>query len=195
MSENNDLTKLNKDLEKNQTSLKSKMNSLKDKITQFSKYKNQVILCDVSGSMASFVNNEDEDLTRAIDVVNTVLHNFKGCNLWEFSSPHSIHKVEVLSEPNSGTAMHTAFDVMKSQNYKEFILITDGQPDVPDAALKSAKGLKINIIYIGPQPTPKFLEDLARVTGGNFVDVELIKLGAANSTKELETKIRLMLNA
>jgi Mg-chelatase subunit ChlD len=81
---------------------------------------------------------------------------------------------------------------MKSEGKREIVLITDGQADDPAGALRSAKGLKIDIVYIGPKPAPDLLNDLANASGGSFVDIDLLHKGA---TLELENKVTLLLGA
>lgn len=60
-----------------------------------------------------------------------------------------------------------------------FFLISDGEPDDPDAALAVARQYraKINTIYVGPEIGcgRKFLEKLASVTGGASEVAELTK--------------------
>jgi uncharacterized protein with von Willebrand factor type A (vWA) domain len=74
-----------------------------------------------------------------------------------------------------------------------FIVVSDGQPDGPQEALQVAKTYKnkIDVIYIGPEDHPegrKFLEQLARTSGGQAV--------TADRAKELSATIsRLLLKA
>jgi len=177
--ENESLTKKSKDLldKLNNQSL-DKVNTLHDKIERMNKYKNTTLLCDVSGSMSAEIESEDKNspVKRAVDLVNEVLINFKGANIYEFST-HT-YKVRKLSEPNGRTNMACAFETIKSAGIKEIILLTDGMPDSQTTALDSAKGLIINIIYIGPQPIPEFLKMLAQVTNAKFTNVELIQQDA-----------------
>ena len=164
-------------------SLTTKISDLKTKIANMKKFSKNVLLCDVSGSMNTLVDYNDN--LRAIDILNNVLESFQGAQIWEFSN--GCNKANGRLTIKDSTNMTNAFNCMKANNFKEIILLTDGQPDDPVSALKAAKNLKINIIYIGPKPTPKFLRDLANSTGGQFENVELIMAG---STKELENKIR-----
>jgi len=174
-------------------SLASTVSSLKTKMERLNKFKDKIILADVSGSMATFVDESHE--IRAIDVVNHVLENFQGARLWEFSNRCKLAKNNKLSQPNSGTNMTEAFCVMKQEKFTQILLLTDGAPDDPISALTEAVGLKIDIVYIGPKPVPQFLLDLAKVGSNTFVDVELIKLDATEGSKQLENKIKGLLNA
>ncbi len=192
---NEDIIKKSKDLLEStkSTSLSERINSLKTKIAVMSHNKNTCLLCDTSGSMNSFVvNSEDNISKRAIDVLDNVLKNFVGANIYSFNT--TCKKVDSLPAPGGGTDLAGAFCTIKSDSIKELILLTDGQPDDEHAALKAAQKLKINIIYIGPAPTPQFLIKLAKITGGKFDSVELLLQGK-NADSVLENKIRGFLNA
>lgn len=70
-----------------------------------------------------------------------------------------------------------------------FIVISDGQPDNPDAALRIARKYanKIDTIYVGAERGPgrEFLERLAAASGGQHVTAEKVKELAASVTKLL----------
>lgn len=181
-----DLEKLKKDLEnKASTGFASKLSNLKSKISDMKSNSKHTLLVDVSGSMASIIHDK-----RAIEIVQEVLDNFVGAKIYEFNSNCKL--VTKLSEPRNGTAMHVAFEKLKADGIYEATLITDGAPDSESAALDAVKGLKLNIIYIGPDPMPSFLNRLAKYANGAITNVALLE---ANSNKALENKIRLMLNA
>lgn len=72
-----------------------------------------------------------------------------------------------------------------------FVLISDGEPDDPRAALNEAKKYqnRIDVIFVGPEAAPrgrKFLEELARVSGGQMI--------TKSAAKELASGVRLLLN-
>lgn len=73
------------------------------------------------------------------------------------------------------------------------VVISDGQPDSPEAALRSARAYKdstISCVYVGPEggPGQEFLAKLAKANRGQSVTAE--------KTKQLAQKIeRLMLSA
>ena len=173
-------------------SLSTRMTELKTKIARLKNTGQYTLLCDTSGSMDALVGDIKENI-RAIDVLGNTIASFPYAQIYEFNS--ACKKVTTLSQrPTGSTNLTGALEYIKIDNIKEIILLTDGQPNDEISALKAAQGLKINIIYIGPSPTPKFLKDLARVTGGGFDSVELIKLGA-EAEKILENKIRGFLSA
>jgi Mg-chelatase subunit ChlD len=72
-----------------------------------------------------------------------------------------------------------------------FILISDGEPDAPNAALMAAKLFtnKIDVIYVGPERSPAgrdFLTRLSKATGGQTV--------TADRAKELASSVTLLLS-
>jgi|GEM_PF-4534704 len=160
----------------------------KRKLSDLVKGGKYVILCDVSASMNEPVTDEG----RKIDVLIKVLENFPDAKIYEFSWGTKIVFGGTLSNPHGGTDLAEAFQSMKKFSHDEFILITDGMPDSARDALNESKGLKINIIYVGPQPVPDFLKDLAKATGGKFENVDLI---SANSSLVLANKIKGFLKA
>lgn len=186
--------KMNDDLDKRNTTLLSKIGSLKAKIEERKTMSKHVLLCDVSASMDGLVTGSDGE-ARAIDIVQSVVDNFAGANIYAFHS--SCDKVPQgstdIGQPRGGTQMHIAFQTMHMQGHKQLTILTDGQPDSPSLAIKAAKGLILNIIYIGPPPRPQFLEDLAKSTGGTFDTVELIN--SRSFKAELTSKIKGLLGA
>lgn len=186
--------KMNDNLDKQQTSLSAKISSLKAKIEERKTMSKHVLLCDVSGSMDSAVYGAD-GTARAIDIVQSVVDNFAGANIYAFHS--TCDKVPQgstdIGQPRGGTQMHIAFKTMHMHGHKQLTILTDGQPDSPSEAIRAAKGLVLNIIYIGPPPRPQFLEDLAKRTGGTFDTVELIN--SRSFKAELTSKIKGLLGA
>lgn len=186
--------KMNDNLDKRQTTLLSKTSSLKAKIEERKTMSKHVLLCDVSGSMGRMVTGSDGE-TRAIDIVQSVVYNFAGANIYAFHS----HCDKVpngstdIGQPRGGTQMHIAFKMMHMQGHKQVTLLTDGAPNNSTEAIKAAKGLVLNIIYIGPPPCPQFLEDLAKSTGGTFDTAELIN--SRSFKAELTSKIKGLLGA
>ena len=73
-----------------------------------------------------------------------------------------------------------------------FVVISDGQPDSPSAALAMAKDYqnRIDTIYCGPELSPfgrEFLVELAKCSGG--------KTTTAVCVKQLSTKVQMLLAA
>jgi hypothetical protein len=72
----------------------------------------------------------------------------------------------------------------------QFIVISDGQPDSPDEALKVARSYqnKISTIYVGPEAYPTgrdFLEQLAKASGGQSITADRAKELAAATERLL----------
>jgi predicted subunit of tRNA(5-methylaminomethyl-2-thiouridylate) methyltransferase len=92
----------------------------------------------------------------------------------------------------SGTNMQDALVFIKMADGCgiRLILISDGQPDDREGALRMARTFtsRIDVIYIGPPDGEgeRFLAELANCTGG-----VLVKTGAA----EIEKSARLLLNS
>lgn len=80
--------------------------------------------------------------------------------------------------------MHVAFMEVKAKGVKHIVLLTDGQPDSETMALKHAQGLIVDVIYIGPDPAPLFLEELAKSTNGQYGNNSLDDL------LKVESKVR-----
>jgi hypothetical protein len=181
--------------------LTSKITDLKSKIAARNEFKNMTLLCDVSGSMDEVLNDTDSDTyksygtVKAIDVLNDIVKDFDGARIFEFSSNCSLVKPGTVLYTKGSTNLAGAFKYIKLHNVTETILLTDGAPDHHLDALREAKGLKLNIIYIGPQPTPKFLLDLGNLKDNKIDSVELLKAGATRGKELIEAKIKGFLGA
>ena len=144
----------------------------------------ECLLLDVTGSMWGRPIERLREATRAFSKsVRRFCYN-ETC--WELASS------EEIPEPLNQNYEHIAFTHLKAQGIQHVIMITDGGSNSPEKSLKAAIGLKIDIIYIGPPPRPKFLEDLAKATGGSF---DNIKFDSDSASKLLNTKIRGLLPA
>lgn len=136
----------------------------------------ECLLIDTSGSMADHLG----DSRTRHSVMQDTLSNIEGYRRFSFNTNcKEIKSEDVLPRPSGGTNLALAFATVKAMNMAHIILVTDGQPDSEAAALDSAKGLKIDIIYIGPDPMPLFLKKLAEVSGGSYENIALNKAGAA----------------
>lgn len=154
---------------------------------------NPVLLLDTTGSMRT---GEDYWAThiRAIDRLREAIRPFRGLRrFWYNDDCRELMPGEEIPEPQGNNNEPKAFRLLKTLGIKNLILVTDGAPDSASESLRAAEGLHIDIIYIGPPPPPKFLEDLARKCGGSFDVVKFSTDGA----KMLESAIqkRLMIEA
>ncbi len=181
-------------------SLTSKITDLRTKINNRNQYKNMTLLCDVSDSMDGILHDSDSEFDsksniRAIDVVNDIVKDFEGARVFAFASNCSLVKQGATLHTSGSTNMAEAFRYVKNHGVTELILLTDGVPDSHLDALREAKGLKLNIIYIGPAPTPRFLQDLGKDFGNKIESVELLREGATKSKELIEGKIKGFLGA
>jgi hypothetical protein len=155
---------------------------------------------DVSSSMGDHLG---PPLTRKIDKLRELAARFPDTRKFEFSSSaREIQPGEQISDPQGGTAMHIAFNVARTGGVDHIILVTDGEPDSKELALATARGLRIDVFYVGPEgniDAQKFLQKLARSSRGVMPDGK----GATGTygktslsyTGELETSIRSLLPA
>lgn len=180
-------------LKKAQTSAIS--SSLLGRIKKIQESSKHNLLIDVSGSMEDEVYEDGKSRRESVtkrSILEDLLTKIPD-EVTKFAFSHTVQEFTgPLPFEGQGTRMAEAFYEMKARGKKEIVLITDGMPDNATAALHESKGLKIDIIYIGPQPRPAFLEELARKTSGSFTNINLIQKGA---TKELENKVQLLLGA
>jgi hypothetical protein len=145
----------------------------------------QCLLLDVSGSMA-----EDCEPGRSKwDALRKMLGNFFGVRMYAFASeciPCSMSIVGGLA-PGGTTDMAKAFRVIKRAGVGSLILITDGEPNDEEDALRAAAGLRIDIFYVGAGPRPSFLDRLAAACRGTAQTANLAK------PQELTAKIKPLL--
>ncbi len=189
----------NKDLLHDQTKINkaatSVASSLLGRIKKIHEAAGHTLLIDVSGSMEDEVYEEgksrNESTTKRAILEDLLTRIPEGITKFAFSE-NVIEFTGELPFEGNGTKMSKAFRHMKDKGKKEIVLVTDGMPDNAYTALQESKGLKIDIIYIGPQPRPDFLEQLANQTSGSFTNINLIQKGA---TKQLESKIQLLLGS
>lgn len=120
------------------------------------------LLLDCSGSMEL----KCRDGKQRIEHLREMVSEFEAERKFAFSS----HCEEVSDIPyaHGGTAMDLAFETIKAAGVSHAVIVTDGQPDNEESALKAAQGLKLDILYVGDGDPPKFLQRLATLTGGKF---------------------------
>lgn len=144
------------------------------------------LLLDTSGSMADYIGANQTKW----DELKKLAQQFTDIRRFAFSSNCTeLGPAEIIPYAAGGTSMGLAFDTVKIKGIKHLVMITDGCPDNPQGALQSAQGLKIDVFYVGPDPAPDFLKELARVTGGAYGKATLQARAA------LEAQVRKMLPA
>lgn len=120
------------------------------------------LLLDVSASMEEYIDSQE----RKIDALRRLAREFSRERQFVFS--HECVETRDIPEPYGSTAMHVAFEKIKAAGVRRAVLITDGYPDSELDAAKAARGLTLEIIYVGPQPEPPFLKKLAAATRGSY---------------------------
>lgn len=152
--------------------------SLRDKLrAKFSGVPfSKALLMDISGSM----------MGGPIERLREIAEDFKGVRRFTFSDYcKEVPMRDKIGGADGGTNMAGAFCSIKDAGILHCVLITDGQPNDKKSALHDARGLKIDIIYVGPEPRPKFLDDLAASTGGTTESVSLQSLAIEGKITKL----------
>lgn len=128
-----------------------------------------VVLADVSGSMA-----EPAGQKLKIDVLREAMQIAvpPGAVIIAFSStPQVVSSPTLLPAPGGGTALHLALEKAAQHQPRYTLVITDGRPDLPEAALQRAEALPgtLDVIYCGPDSDIEailFIRKLAQVGAG-----------------------------
>lgn len=154
------------------------------------------IACDGSGSMDSSTDNPGE---KRIDALRGVVYGLKAenKNFRTIIFETNVYESDIIPEPTGGTNMAAMFDYAREQDAAHLIVISDGQPDNAEFALRAAQRLvehgckRIDVFYVGPtgawaEGATKFMNDLAALTGANVGAVRF---------DDLENKVRLALTA
>jgi len=183
---------IKRNAEKVQNILSSKSHEKRAETGLLSKVKafssDKCLVIDISGSMGDRINNEQTKWS----VMNNIIKDIGGYRRFAFSEEcKELDREQNLPRPYAGTRMDRAFLKIKENNIKSIILVTDGMPDSQELALDAAKGLSIDVIYIGPQPVPDFLKKLTSLNNGVFANIDLLSAGGI---RVLENKIKGLLN-
>lgn len=165
--------------------------SLKDMVKKSKE--RPIMICDRSGSMAErVVGGPFSEGERKIDALRRILSNLRqeaDFLLMQFDNEASF--VDGIDEPRGGTNLAGALELAATKNARRYVLICDGWPDNPGAALAAAAKLPapLDVFYVGPETDTHgkaFMAELAKAGRGEF--------GAARlDQKELENKVRLAL--
>ena len=156
-----------------------------------------VILVDTSGSMASSDSRGGRSrYDVACDELRSLQESLPGkIAVLSFSGDVEFCPAGVATFMGSSTNMEKALKFAKLADVPgmRFILISDGEPDNPEATLAVAATYqcRIDTIFVGPEDMPagqRFLANLAQASGGQTV--------TADRAKELKSGIEtLLLNA
>lgn len=123
------------------------------------------LLLDISGSMRDSIGPNQTKY----DELCKLAADFTDVRRFEFNHHcREISPKDAIGYACGGTNLGGAFFTMKTAQVKHVVLITDGKPDSEQTALEHAKGLRIDIFYVGPDPAPEFLRILAQKSGGTY---------------------------
>jgi len=144
------------------------------------------LLLDISGSMSAELEPNYSKIQALSDIVAGVKGNPK---IFTFNSSVSEAFKDQQFYAKGGTLMAKALNHIKSLGFKKVVMITDGIANDPTLTLEAVEGLELQILYVGPEPKPKFLEALARKANGYCSQEDL------KNPKMLTEKIQLLLGS
>jgi hypothetical protein len=135
----------------------------------------RMVLADVSFSMSTRVDDGRRKIDVLREAVDAALRQVVA-RLFVFSA--DVREAQMIPEPEAGTNLAQALQAVRALDPGVTLLISDGLPDDPAAALLEAEKFRgvIDVMYIGPASDRKaqaFLRDLARKAGGNLHSVDL----------------------
>lgn len=139
-----------------------------------------VVLADVSGSMASPAwggRSKHDILAEAIAATAT------GHEVLAFAARVTlVTESAALPLPGGGTALHLALRVAHERRPGRILVISDGEPDDPSAALAAAAAFPgvIDVLYIGPDSNAaamRFLRSLAQAGHGRYEGSDIARAG------------------
>jgi len=130
--------------------------------------------------------DEDDGAGRRIDLLKKALAevvDIKSIPTFAFDSVVvKLTSVLEIHEPRGFTDMAKAFNEVRRYGYTNLILVTDGYPDNAEQALNAAIGMCIDIVYVGPEPIPRFLQRLADQCQGTLQIGKLADVKAITRT-------------
>lgn len=147
-----------------------------------------VILADVSASMEMPAWGG----RRKIDVLReSVAATRDGIPARLIAFSDEAREVNSIPEPDANTNLTAGLKAALSHDPGVTLVISDGQPDRPDEALKLARQFRgvIDVLYIGPETDTaaiQFMRDLAAASGGTWAKNDITTVsGARNLTRQI----------
>lgn len=139
------------------------------------------LLLDASGSMRDDAAPETRKIDALRDVVDAVRAG--GAAFRQIVFGDEVEERHDIPEPAGGTALHLALDVCRREGApRRVVVVSDGLPDDPPAALAAARalGCAVDVFYVGPRPHEgdEFLRSLASATGGQYQATDLARPAA-----------------
>jgi hypothetical protein len=139
-----------------------------------------IIIVDTSGSMDAHDSGGETRYERACTELASLQNSLPGkVAVLAFSNDVIFCPSGMPFQYHGGTDLGKALKFAKMADVPgmKFILISDGQPDEPEEALRIARTYKakIDVIYVGPEDHPtgrEFLEKLAKQCGGSTVTAD-----------------------
>jgi hypothetical protein len=128
------------------------------------------LLLDTSGSMLDMA---EPGLTK-IEALNQVVKLLNPEACYEFDYTCRTAPKNTIFEASGSTNLLDALETVKADGLTEIVLVTDGEPTSDrDLTLAAAKKLKVEIVYVGPEPRPQFLDQLAAVCGTTIISASM----------------------
>jgi len=137
-----------------------------------------VALVDISYSMDELAGREGtasrwEQMVAALN--NLQIQNPGKWLVVEFSTNVAPRPNGEPSKPNGSTNLSYGLDfVLPFDGFAQIFIISDGEPDNPEAALTAAMKFrsKLNVIAVGNAAGSEFLKTLAAATGGITIPIK-----------------------
>lgn len=145
------------------------------------------LIVDRSGSMSYSLEAGQTKMQALRNIVNDILYQV---DVYQFNDYCQKVTKDSINDPSGGTVMSRAIETVKQDGFKKAIMLTDGCCNSYDkqATLAAVKDFDLRIMYVGPEPKPEFLDELAKAGGSICTTEDLSKI------KELTEKITLLLN-
>lgn len=168
--------------------------SLKALVQERKAEKETHLLLDYSSSMDGGVFYGSQ--TRKIDALRKIADDLRadttcpqvGFGGSAYDGSNNIRFIERVPEPAGGTPLAEGIDFCAQHGAKRIVVVSDGEPDDPQAALASAKafGGVVDIVYVGPEggPGAVFMKKLAEATKGR------VQVTTLRDTKQLTGQLR-----
>lgn len=138
------------------------------------------LLLDCSSSMNSKMRNGKKRIAGLRDVVKEITAQ-RAVQMVAFGPSNDEGRVVffcgAVPAPAGGTPLHAALEFAKEQNAGRVVVVSDGCPDSPQAAMDAAKafGGQVDVVFVGNPGDygSNFLAELAAITGGTAFDGDL----------------------
>lgn len=180
--------------DENRLSLSQKLAKGLEEIKVRKDFQKKIFLLDISGSMEIYVEGKSK-----LDHLRAIMKDYPESRKVCFSSDVycSVDRngnvdCAIPSSAHGSTDLARAIEHLRTlvKRPERIVLISDGDPDDPNAAIREATGFSvpIDIIFIGQKGSSgeRFMINLAKLTGGRQFTIED---KSANFQKQLSVKI------